>query len=379
MARCAKEMIRVTSVLLALVSAIWATAASSHEVRPAIGDVVVRDDTVELDLTLNLEAFVANIDLEGLTDKDAAEKSPDYDRLRALPAAELEAAFRAFWPRMRDNIRIETTQARVTDLALKSIAVPPPGDIEVPRTSRIVITAPATPPVRIGWAREYGILILRQQGVPDADAYTGLLTAGEITPPLTVSGGASEGALQTFVRYIGVGFAHIIPKGLDHILFILGLFFLAARFSTLFWQVTAFTLAHTVTLALGALEIVRVPGEIVEPLIAASIVFVAVENIFTDGLSRFRPILIFAFGLLHGLGFASVLGEFGLPASQFIPALIGFNVGVEVGQLAVIAAAFLAVGLWFRNKPWYRKAVAIPASVVIAAIGLYWVWERTLA
>ncbi|MEL7543245.1 MAG: HupE/UreJ family protein, partial [Pseudomonadota bacterium] len=296
MAKQTTALMKVTALLVGLVAALCATTASAHEVRPAIGDVTVRADAVELDLTLNLEAFVANIDLEGLTDTDAAEKSPDYDRLRALPGAELEAAFRAFWPTMRDNISIDTAQGPATGLTLQSVNVPPPGDVELPRTSRIVITTPATPPVRIGWAREYGILILRQQGVPDADAYTGLLTAGEITPPLTISGGETEGALQTFIRYIGVGFDHIIPKGLDHILFILGLFFLAARLSTLIWQVTAFTLAHTVTLALGALGIVQVPGEIVEPLIAASIVFVAVENIFTDGLSRFRPILIFLFG-----------------------------------------------------------------------------------
>ena len=88
--------------------------------------------------------------------------------------------------------------------------------------------------------------------------------------------------------------------------------------------------------------------------------------------------MIFVFGLLHGLGFASVLGEFGLPEGQFIAALLGFNVGVELGQLTVIALAFLAVGLWFGQKPWYRRAIAIPGSLVISAIGLYWVIERTL-
>ena len=85
------------------------------------------------------------------------------------------------------------------------------------------------------------------------------------------------------------------------------------------------------------------PANIVEPLIAASIVYVAVENLFTDGLSRWRPFIIFGFGLLHGLGFASVLAEFGLPEGSFIPALIGFNIGVEIGQLAVIAVAFICV------------------------------------
>ena len=114
------------------------------------------------------------------------------------------------------------------------------------------------------------------------------------------------------------------------------------------------------------------------PLIAASIVYVAVENVLTDRLNRWRPALIFGFGLLHGLGFASVLGEFGLPEAQFIPALIGFNVGVEVGQLTVVAVAFMLVGFWFRDKPWYRRFIAIPASLTIAAVGAFWVIERTL-
>ena len=143
----------------------------------------------------------------------------------------------------------------------------------------------------------------------------------------------------------------------------------------LVWQISAFTLAHTVTLALGAMGWVNVPGSIVEPLIAASIVYVAVENIFAKGLNPWRPFVIFGFGLLHGLGFASVLGEFGLPDGQFIPALIAFNIGVELGQLTVIALAFLAVG-WFARKSWYRAGIAIPASCIIAAVGAYWCVER---
>ena len=101
----------------------------------------------------------------------------------------------------------------------------------------------------------------------------------------------------------------------------------------------------------------------------------AVENIFHSSLNRWRPLVIFGFGLLHGLGFASVLGEFGLPAGQFVPALIGFNVGVELGQLAVIAIAFVLVG-WAMQRDWYRSRIAVPASCVIAAVGAYWFIER---
>jgi hydrogenase/urease accessory protein HupE len=176
--------------------------------------------------------------------------------------------------------------------------------------------------------------------------------------------------------YLKLGFTHILPKGLDHILFVLGLFLLSRKARPLLRQVTSFTIAHTVTLALSIYGLISLPSSIVEPLIALSIVFVAVENILTSELRPSRIALVFAFGLLHGLGFAGVLTELGLPRSEFLPALISFNLGVETGQLAVIGLAFLAVGL-FRNRAWYRQAVVVPASCAIAAVGVYWSIQRT--
>ena len=164
---------------------------------------------------------------------------------------------------------------------------------------------------------------------------------------------------------------------MDHILFVLGLFFFSTQLRPLLWQVTAFTAAHTVTLALAATGVVSLPASVVEPLIAVTIVYVAVENILNVGRTGSRTVLVFAFGLLHGLGFASVLGDFGIASGRFVEALIGFNIGVELGQLAVIALAFLLVGAWFRRKSWYRSAIAVPVSVIIALIGAYWVFERT--
>ena len=114
----------------------------------------------------------------------------------------------------------------------------------------------------------------------------------------------------------------------------------------------------------------------VAPLIAASIVYVAVDNFLTPRLHVWRPFVVFAFGLLHGLGFAGVLEEGGLPPSDLVTALLSFNVGVELGQLAVITISWFAVGMAFRNRPWYRQRVIIPASALIAATGLYWTIER---
>jgi hypothetical protein len=185
-----------------------------------------------------------------------------------------------------------------------------------------------------------------------------------------------------FWYYVYQGFLHILPMGLDHILFVLALFLLATRFKPLLIQVTMFTVAHSITLALAMLEVVRLPDKPVEVLIAASIAFVAIENLFRDTLSKWRPMVIFALGLVHGLGFAGAFKELlgGVPRGDwghFLSMLVGFNLGVELGQLAVIALAFLAVG-WAWKKPWYRRAIVIPVSLVIAGFGLYWAITRAL-
>ncbi len=178
--------------------------------------------------------------------------------------------------------------------------------------------------------------------------------------------------------YLKLGYTHILPLGLDHIMFVLGLFFLGRGVRPLLTQVTAFTAAHSITLGLAACNVVRLPASVVEPLIAASIAFVAIENVFAGRCTPWRTAVVFCFGLLHGLGFAGVLQELGLPQGQFFPALISFNIGVEFGQLTVIATAYLAVGLWHGSKPWYRARIANPASMLIALMGLYWTAERMI-
>lgn len=183
---------------------------------------------------------------------------------------------------------------------------------------------------------------------------------------------------ETVKLYLGLGYAHILPHGLDHVLFVLGIFLLAVELRPMLWQVTAFTLAHTITLALSVYGVVSLPSSVVEPLIALSIVYVAIENVFTARLHAWRPLVVFCFGLLHGMGFAGILTQIGLPRSQFVPALLSFNLGVEGGQLTVILAAFLAFGLPFRTRPWYRRRVVIPGSLLIAAAGFYWSVQRAL-
>ena len=182
---------------------------------------------------------------------------------------------------------------------------------------------------------------------------------------------------EKFFLFVKAGIEHIVPKGLDHILFVLGLFFSSLILVSLLWQVTAFTLAHTITLALAALGIVQIPDAIVEPIIALSIVWIAVENCVFKQTTKWRPVIVFCFGLLHGLGFAAVLSEYGLPKGNLVPSLLAFNIGVELGQLLVLIIA--AALVWFiRHKSWYRQRIQIPASLMIALVGLFWFFERVL-
>jgi hypothetical protein len=176
--------------------------------------------------------------------------------------------------------------------------------------------------------------------------------------------------------YLKMGFTHIIPTGADHVLFVTGLCLLSTRIKTILWQATAFTVAHSVTLALSMKNIIVMPGAVVEPIIALSILFVAIENIMLTELKAWRVLIVFMFGLIHGMGFASALNEIGLPRNKFFTSILSFNIGVELGQVAVILAVFALVIIPFGKKPWYRPRVVYPLSAIIALIAAWWTIER---
>ena len=178
--------------------------------------------------------------------------------------------------------------------------------------------------------------------------------------------------------YFKIGYQHIIPLGFDHILFVLGLFLLSPKLKTVIAQATVFTIAHSITLALSMYGVISMKSSFIEPVIALSIVFVAIENILISEINSMRIIIVFLFGMIHGLGFASALSELGLPESEFMSALLMFNIGVECGQITIILLAFFTIGFWFNKKPWYRTRIVYPASGAIALIALYWTFERIL-
>lgn len=177
--------------------------------------------------------------------------------------------------------------------------------------------------------------------------------------------------------YTMLGFRHIIPEGWDHILFVMGLCLLSTKIKTIIWQATAFTLAHSITLVLSMKSIIVAPPAIVEPIIALSILFVAIENLLLSQLKPWRILLVFLFGLIHGMGFASLLNEIGLPTGKFYISILSFNLGVELGQMAVIMAMFLLIIIPMKKKVNYRKIVVYPLSALIGLIAAYWVIERT--
>ncbi len=219
--------------------------------------------------------------------------------------------------------------------------------------------------------------------LPGKEPVTLPLRAGEASPELAVGAEPATGRREqapvslagVLWRYAALGFTHIIPQGPDHALFVLGLFLLVPRIATVLWQITAFTVAHTITLTLSSLHIIGMPSSIVEPAIAVTIAFIGVENLCTTKVQPWRPAVAFAFGLVHGLGVATAFNEAGFPPGKLVSSLAAFTVGVEGGHVVVLAAAFLTLG-WWRNKPWYRKRVVIPLSLLIAIIAVFWIVQR---
>jgi hypothetical protein len=379
-----RNITRVVSHILwvALVVALLGATAEAHRLRPAIVTVsFAADGSWSAALQLNLEAVIAGIGPEH-EDTSQAPQAEVYDALRTLPPAELRAHFDGLGGRLLEGITLAFDGRRVTP-RVAAVEIPAVGDTGVERLT-VIRLAGEIPPgsTSFSWryAPGFGESALRLAGPDGAILRADWLVAGEqsaayrLDPALVPARSTAE----VFRDYTVLGFTHIVPKGLDHILFVLGIFLLSVRWRPLLLQVTAFTLAHSITLALALYGVVSLPAAVVEPLIALSIVCVAVENLLVSELKPWRVWVVFGFGLLHGLGFAGVLTELGLPAGDFLPALIAFNVGVELGQLAVIGLALLLVGIWFRNRPWYRARIVLPGSALIAAIGAWWTIERLI-
>lgn len=225
---------------------------------------------------------------------------------------------------------------------------------------------------------------------PGESSFTFDLTGLSAAQPTKAPSSArteSHGGWETFKDFLTHGYEHVLPvsamrtdwtkivDGLDHILFVLGLFLLSRSWRPVVTQVTAFTLAHSITLGLAAAGLINVPSKVVEPIIALSIAAIAIENILRPRYTHWRLAVVFLFGAFHGLGFASGLVERPIPKDSFLLALTGFNLGVEGAQLTIIALAF-ALTSWLKDDQKYRRWIVLPASCAIAVTGLVWAYQR---
>jgi hydrogenase/urease accessory protein HupE len=202
------------------------------------------------------------------------------------------------------------------------------------------------------------------------------LQGPQTSEPVTIAG--TTGFTRTVARALWLGATHIVPNGFDHILFVLGLFFLSTRTRQVLLQVSAFTIAHSITLGLTLYGVISMRAAIVEPLIALSVAYVGIENLMTTELKSWRIAVVFGFGLLHGMGFAEALANLQLARSQFLTTLVSFNVGVEAGQLLVIAAAATAVAAVTYTRDAWRRPIARLASAAIGLTGFVWTIQRLI-
>lgn len=353
-------------------------------VKPALIEIsAYTTEVVEVEIRASVEALLTGINGRYRNTKEAP-NADEYDQYRQMEPADLREAFKPFEQTLLDGVEL-AADGQPIELRIKEIYIAEKGYTKVPRNSVITLEG-AIPRNSRSLTWYYPLAFgdhatrVRQVNVETEEYHWSShqwVKEDVPTKPYPLNEVFSKPAFTEVIHtYTVSGFQHIVPMGQDHILFVLGIFLLSRRLKPILLQVTMFTLAHSITLALGVLGLVEVSPRIVEPLIALSIAYVAVENIFVHKVSAFRLPLVFGFGLLHGLGFATVLTEFGMPTDDFIAALVAFNVGVELGQLAIVLVAFFGIAFWFKSQELYQRVVVIPASLVIAAMGLFWFIER---
>lgn len=355
------------ALLAALIAGIWLSPAAAHQINLSTARI-----ELSADRTVSLEIALKGSDADraaGTKVFDAQSGLVDATRLTGAAAqigayvtAHVVVAGSDGTPCQAGPVAVAPDQDGVVARLVWSCA-DVGGDLVYRSTILVDIDPAAKQVVLIGPASE------ASQALLDADQTEVRLTA---SPPTL---------MEVIRRYVAAGVEHIF-LGYDHIAFLVAIVLWARRLWPVVKIVTAFTLAHSITLSLAVLQIVAIPSAIVEPAIAASIVFVAVENFFSRDVNR-RWRATFAFGLIHGFGFASALQEFGLPRASVVPALGAFNLGVELGQIAIVSLVIPILLGMDRLLAAYRygsrtpmEPVVYTLSAAIAILGAYWMLER---
>lgn len=353
-------------------------------VKPALIEIsVYTDGHYRVEIRASIEAMLTGISSE-YKDTSQSPNAKQYDVLREMLPSELEKEFQPFHKKLTEIVKLKLDN-KLAPLLITHTEIPEPGYTKVPRISLIVLEGKISRQVQqLSWYYPVSFAenSVRVRQVDEKKqkwhwSDRQWLRENQWSKPFALNEVFHAPTTWTVVKtYTQSGFYHILPKGYDHILFILGIFLLSIKLKPLLWQVTMFTIAHSITLSLAMFEVFTLPANIVEPLIGISIAYIGIENIFTKEIKPSRFIVVFVFGLLHGMGFASMLSDFGMPNNSFVTALISFNIGVELGQLFIILLAFFTIAYWFKHEKWYRNAIVIPASLFISLIGLYWAYVR---
>lgn len=344
-----------------------AVPANAHEIgKTQVSAIFEASRWYRIDVTVDPDALLTKLEVFGGRPVSVRAGRAERDqRIRSLSNVFLEH-FSVTFDGVRARPTFEYLQAtRFSDIA------------QAPSVVRLVGPVPAgAHDVSVGYGLAMGSFALNVR-IDNGPVQTIWLEGSGASAPVSlVAPPPPRTRLDIARQYFALGFTHILPKGLDHILFVLGIFLLSVRWRSVLLQVSTFTIAHSLTLGLTMYGVVSLPARVVEPMIALSIAYVALENLVTSELKPWRLALVFSFGLLHGMGFAGVLRDLGLPRSEFLTALLTFNLGVEGGQLAVIALASLAVVYWRSNQMVYRRLIIRPASLAIAVAGIYWTLQR---
>ncbi|MEJ6598378.1 MAG: HupE/UreJ family protein [Oceanospirillaceae bacterium] len=372
--------------LMLVMLSLWplAQSADAHQLRPAIVNLeFTQNSSVKVHIQTNIESLIAGID-SSHDDTDDSPQTELYNQLRALSSEQLTREFKLLEESIISQLNLAFDGVK-SDLSLVRLDIPVIGNLDKSRLSDLHLLAfipnPSDsdkPQVTWQYPKKFGnnVAHFYYDQTPQ-EKTSHWLTDGVMSPPFELNAAYTPKPFtQVATEYTVLGFEHIVPKGIDHILFVLGLFLLSVKLRPLLLQVTAFTLAHSITLGLTIYGVISLSPSVVEPLIALSIVAVGIENMLVKTVKIRRVVVVFLFGLLHGMGFAGVLSQLGLPESDFATALVFFNIGVEAGQLFVIAVAFLCVFWLLRKQQLYRQWVVIPVSALISLIGLYWTYER---
>ena len=367
--------------LFIIISIFFSNISVAHEIKPSIADFTYDQNYLNVEVRLNAELILSNIDASNISNTNSSPLTEIYDRYRLLNKNDLENSILKSWKDISSNIDIKINN-KLKKIELINIDTQVVKNFEISRDTIIsfrVLLNKSSEKFTFKWIKNYGPIILRENNdlkIED-ELVTEYLQSGTESDPIFFNDNNFRSIFTSFTKFFVLGIQHIIPKGLDHILFIFGLFLFSSSLNTLIKQITIFTIAHSITLIFVSLSLIKINPQIVEPIIALSIVYVGLENIFKNYIKEyFRYIVILFFGLLHGLGFALVLSDIGYRSSKLFLNLISFNIGIEVAQTSIILFLYLLIAIKFAKNKYYRIAFQIPSSILIASIGLYWFAER---